>query len=103
MRTLLVPIAFAGLAYASAVAAQPVGDTYSVSIPYADLNLSNPAGVEALKGRIAAQAGRTCGATIPAPLKEVMDVRQCRAGFARAAEQRLQLASVARGGSQTAD
>ena len=58
----LAAFAFAGL---SAVAhAQPVrisGDIASLDVPYADLNLSHPAGAETMLNRIKAAAARVCG------------------------------------------
>src|SRR5690606_5095384 len=36
-------------------------ETTSVSVPYADLDLTKPAGVAALEGRIAAAAKQICG------------------------------------------
>ncbi|MCE9523184.1 MAG: UrcA family protein [Alphaproteobacteria bacterium] len=58
----LAAFAFAGL---SAVAhAQPVqisGDVATLDVPYADLNLSHPAGAETMLNRIKAAAARVCG------------------------------------------
>jgi UrcA family protein len=44
-----------------AVSTPASAETQSISVPYADLDLTNPAGVVTLEGRIAAAAKRICG------------------------------------------
>ena len=95
MRTFLVTAAIAALFVpAAAAAAQPAanGEIYTVSIPYADLNLDSAEGQAAFKGRVKSEATRACGASKTAPLEEAGNIRECRAELIRNAGQRLELA-----------
>jgi UrcA family protein len=100
MRVLFNAIALAGLVSAMPAVAEPVGEAYSVSISYEDLNVANPIGRARLKGRIAAEADRLCISASDSPLKQAMDSKQCRARFTRSAERQLSLALAPTGGSR---
>lgn len=89
MRVLFNSIALAGLIVATGATAQPAGDGYLVAIPYADLNLANPAGVAALKNRVEAQADQLCVGASDSPLQQSLQTKQCRAAFIHAAQRQL--------------
>lgn len=94
MRTFLVTAAIAALFVPAPAAAQPAanGEIYTVSIPYADLNLDSAEGQAAFQGRVKSEATRACGASKTAPLEEAGNIRECRAELIRNAGQRLELA-----------
>lgn len=97
MRILLSAIAL-GMTCAAPAAAEPVSESFSVAIPYGDLNLDSPAGIAAFAGRVKGEAKLVCGQAFPAWLEEAANVRKCRADFVRAAERGVQVANVATGG-----
>lgn len=100
MRVLFTSIALAGLISAVPAVAEPVGEAYSVSISYQDLNVANPVGRARLKARIAAEADRICSSASDSPLTQAIDSKQCRARFTRSAERQLSLAIAPTGGSR---
>jgi UrcA family protein len=76
--------------------AQP-GERYIVAIPVSDLNLGNPAGAKALRGRAMRSAREVCGEA--EDLSQVNKVYQCRAEFMAQVENHITLAQA--NGQQT--
>ena len=99
MRVILAAIGLTSLVLPSAAPAQPDSETFSISIPYRDLNLYNEAGLATLKGRVKTQSALACGSVEPSPLREAAQIKQCREQFMRAAEQQLKLSFLPVGGS----
>lgn len=99
MRVLFTSAALAGLVLASPSAAEPVEDSYAVSIAYGDLNMSSAAGVEAFNGRVKAQAKEVCRGPAVTPLQQTIQFHECRARFLRSAERQLQMAIAPSGGA----
>lgn len=76
--TKLVFTALAALAFAATpAAAQEI--TASVAVPFADLDLSTDAGVNALESRVSAAAKEVCGEARPRDLKAMAAWQECRA------------------------
>lgn len=89
MRTLLT-IALSGLIAATPAVAQPIDENYSVEIAYGDINLSNPAGLAKLAGRVKNSADSICFGAGDSPLQQSLQAQSCRADFIKTAEQKLQ-------------
>ena len=102
MRTLFISIALAGLTCTAPAFAQPAGDSFAVSISYADLNLSSTAGLATFRGRVKAGADRACVGVGDSPLQQLLQVQKCRANFISSADQQLHMAMDAGGGSRFA-
>ena len=102
MRTLFTSIALATLACTTPAMAEPAGDSYSVAISYADLNLANPAGIATFQGRVRTSADRACVGVGDSPLQQSMQVQKCRAQFFSAAQQQLRSALAVSGGMHLA-
>ena len=76
--------------------AQP-SERYVVAIPVSDLNLANPAGAKALRGRAKHSARDVCGDA--RDLKQLAQVDKCIAGFMAQVENHISL--VQSNGQQT--
>jgi UrcA family protein len=81
-------LGFAALLPVQAQAQQ--AERYIVTIPYGDLNIVNPAGAKALRGRAMRSAREVCGEA--SDLKSVSQVYKCRADFMVQVENRIGLA-----------
>ncbi|MCJ7557492.1 MAG: UrcA family protein [Gammaproteobacteria bacterium] len=58
------------------------------TVPYADLNLSHPAGIKTLQGRIEAAVNSVCPSADSRLLRQAQDMRDCRtASYGRAMHQ----------------
>jgi len=73
-KTVIAIAALTGLLVSPAAA-----ETASVSVSYADLNLSSPAGVATLKHRIKAAADRVCSKPSTRDIKAVLAWQECTA------------------------
>jgi UrcA family protein len=98
VRALFTSIVLAGLIHAAPAAAQPIEDTYSVAIPYGDLNLTSIQGRMAFDARVKAAADTVCLGFGVTPLEQAVYAKKCRDNFTRTAGQQLQLASAPAGG-----
>ena len=75
MRIIIVPaLAAISLAVLSTPAA---AETVSISVPYRDLDLSTPAGMAALDGRIEAATQRICGRAEVRRVRDGVDYQRC--------------------------
>ena len=92
------------MAAAASVAASPAAaqsvqisddGNYRISIPYGDLNLSSPAGFQALERRVQVAARNACGAPNSPSFQDLALVQSCRDGILERA--RPQLSLVAKG------
>jgi UrcA family protein len=103
-RKMFVRSTFLALAALAATAAAPAiaQSSDSVAVGYGDLNLSSPAGREALERRVGAAARQVCGEYQPLELKMIALSRACRAR-ALAAGQAQFGQSLAAGGAQSAN
>jgi UrcA family protein len=61
----------------SAQGAERAPEVPSVTVPYADLNLNTPAGMEALYARLRAAAREVCHVREGRPLVEAIESRTC--------------------------
>lgn len=86
---------------AAALSASPAGahsirvsddGSYRIAIPYGDLNLASPAGVQTLKGRIKAAAKAVCGTARARSVGEARAVEACRQDVLAAARPKMMLA-----------
>jgi UrcA family protein len=78
-RAFAVAAAFTALsAAATSQAAMPGDDTVSVTVRYDDLNLSSPAGVNALYSRISAAARQVCPDSHSRDLGAVLAAHRCQ-------------------------
>jgi len=93
MKTLIVSAALAVAAIQPAAAHQRSADAYMVTVPAADLNLSSPAGIAALRGRVMRAADATCGTSYELARKQL--IGHCRAEFLRQANVRTVAVSIA--------
>ena len=75
MRNIIVP-ALAALSLA-VISTPASAETQSVAVQYADLNLSSPAGMAALQGRIEAAARKICGKPEVRSLHDGLDQQHC--------------------------
>lgn len=76
MRKFIITSALTALSLA--VVATPVSaETQSVAVRYADLDLSNSAGLAALEGRIAAAARQICGKAEVRDVRDGADQQRC--------------------------
>jgi UrcA family protein len=67
-------------------------ETVTVTVPYSDLDLASPSGMETLNGRIELAARHICGSADIRNLKDVADQKQClREAAGSAARQVTQL------------
>ena len=62
---------------AAAAAAQPNEPMQQILVPYADLDLSQPADAARLKLRVKAAAGRICGNNEPVDVQVFLDMERC--------------------------
>jgi UrcA family protein len=90
------------LAAAASAGAKPVDPTTSVRVGFADLNINDPAGADALLKRIERAAVTACGGWLGAPLLEapMTAYQQCREDAISRAVSRLNapmLTAVAKG------
>ena len=83
-------LGFAALLPVQAEAQQ--SERYIVTIPVGDLNIANPAGVRALRGRAMRNAREVCGETND--LKQINKVYQCRADFMAQVENHITVAQA---------
>lgn len=60
-------------------AAPAIAGQSSQTVGYADLNVSSPAGIAALEGRLQRAVRQVCGSADPTDLGGQSQVRQCRA------------------------
>lgn len=77
----LVALALVASALPAVSVAQTGAESFSVAIPYGDLNLTTANGQERLASRIRAAADRSCGYFGVAPLAARQKVLECRARF----------------------
>lgn len=89
----LIPIAAALVAAAPAQAG-----TYSIAVPYGDLNMSTANGRATFAGRVDNAADRLCARNGIISLREMVASRQCRTAFAAQADA-LTARFAQRGGS----
>jgi UrcA family protein len=100
-------LAAAGLALVAAQSAAQVspvvirGDVPTVSVSYADLNITAPAGRHTLEGRVARAAASLCVDTRRTPLDEYIAGRECFSGAMARARVDIDIA-VARASMQLA-
>ena len=73
--------------------------SYRISVPYGDLNLASPAGVETLKGRINAATKAVCGTPRARSVAEARAVQTCRQDVWAAARPKMMLALKGEKGS----
>lgn len=97
MRVLLASIAIAATAISAPAYASSVQETVTAAVPYADLNLNNPAGVAALEGRIRGEARRLCGSENHL-LKWIAAAEKCRADAEKSAQAQLRFTFAASSG-----
>lgn len=92
MKTLIASAVLAIAAVQPAAAHQRSAETYMVTIPAADLNLSSPAGAAALRGRLMRAADATCGTSYELARKQL--ISHCRAEFLHHANALTATASI---------
>jgi UrcA family protein len=93
MRVLFAALALIAVSTSNVVTAQSFEPTASASISYADLNLANPAGRQALEGRVKAASNKVCLDLKVSPIEEVVAVDECRTSMMKSAKRQLDLAS----------
>jgi UrcA family protein len=76
MRKFIITTALTALSLV-AIATPASAETQSVSVKYADLDLSSPAGMGALEGRIEAAARKICGRTEVRNVHDGADQQRC--------------------------
>ena len=86
--TFLAAAAFAGCLATPAVAAD---DTVSVTVPYADLDIADPAGADALTQRIDAAVDKVCHRPDIRNLKAMVAWEECKADALAGAMEQLSL------------
>lgn len=72
---------------------------YRVSIPYGDLNLASPAGVQTLNSRIKAASNAVCGGPRVSGLAETREAKACRQNVLAVARPQMMLALTGGKGS----
>jgi UrcA family protein len=86
---------------AAAISASPAGahtiqisddGRYRISVPYGDLNLASPAGVQRLEGRLKAATNAVCGTPRAMGLAEAREVGACRRNVRDVARPQMALA-----------
>lgn len=90
-------IAFAALFAASTIAAPAAANEVSVSVSFADLNLTAPAGAAVLKQRIDAAADRVCARPHIRDLKGMATWETCRTSARAEAVERLSALQASKG------
>jgi UrcA family protein len=60
-----------------ALAIPAAAETVSISVPYADLDLSSPQGMATLEGRIKAASKRICGSVEVRDIHDSVDHQRC--------------------------
>lgn len=76
MRKFIITTALTALSLA-VISTPASAETQSVSVQYADLDLTSPAGVATLEGRIEAAAKRICGKTEVRSVHDGADQQRC--------------------------
>ena len=91
MRKSIVTVLAAALVGGFATPAFAAGETVSVTVPYADLDIAQPAGADALTRRIDSAAEKVCHRPDIRDLKAMVAFEECKADALAGAMEQLSL------------